>query len=104
MKLQAVSVCINYADYLECILDNRKHFDRWIIMTVPEDRETISLCEREGLEYHLSKTLRPDGKNFNATWNKSLVLNEGLDALDPEGWVLILDADVRLPRHFRDRL
>ena len=73
-------------------------------MTVPEDRETIALCEQHGIEYRLSTTLDPDGKNFHATLYKSSVLNEGLDALDPCGWALILDADVRLPRNFRERL
>ena len=104
MKLQAVTVCINYSDFLECILDNRAYFDRWVIMTVEEDATTIAFCAKHGLECIPSKTLKPDGSDFDASRNKSAILNEGLEALDPAGWCLILDADVRLPRQFRRRL
>ena len=104
MKLQAVTVCINYADYLACIVENRRHFDRWIVMTVPEDRETVAVCEAHGIEWRYSQTLKPDGSDFNAAFNKSGVINEGLEALDQEAWAVIVDSDVLLPRHFRERV
>lgn len=104
MKLQAVTICINYADYLECIIENRWHFDRWIIITVPEDRATRELCERHGLEWIDSSILSADGSDFHAVTNKGQVLNEGLEKLDADAWALILDADVLLPRHFRERV
>ncbi len=104
MKLQAVTVCINYADYLECIAANRRHFDKWVIVTVKHDHRTIAVCKRFNLEYVISRVLRRDGKDFHAAYNKARVVNEGLVTLDQEGWVVVLDADVYLPRHFRDRL
>ena len=104
MKLQAVTICINYADYLECIVANRRQFDRWVVVTVPADAATAAVCARFGLEVVFSRTLQADGRDFNAAHNKSRALNEGLDALDPEGWVVILDSDVLLPRHFRARM
>ena len=104
VKLQAVTICINYADYLECIVANRRHFDRWVVVTVPGDAATATLCARHGIEVVFSRTLRADGKDFNAPHNKSRALNEGLDALAPEGWAVILDSDVLLPRHFRARV
>ena len=104
MKLQAVTVCINYADYLVCIVENRRHFDRWVVMTVPEDRETVAVCGAHGIEWRHSKVLKPDGSDFNAAFNKSGVINEGLEALDADGWVVLIDSDVRLPRHFRERV
>ncbi|MDQ3624972.1 MAG: glycosyltransferase family 2 protein [Verrucomicrobiota bacterium] len=104
MKLQAVTICINYADFLECIVRNQRHFDRWIIVTVPEDHETIAVCRRHGLEFLFSRVLRPDGRDFHSSFNKSRILNEGLDALDQHGWTAILDSDVLLPRHFREQV
>ncbi len=104
MKLQAVTICINYADYLECIAANRRHFDRWVVVTVPGDAATAAVCARHGLEVVLSETLRADGQDFNAVDNKARAVNEGLARLDGEGWVLVLDADVLLPRDFRARL
>ena len=40
MKLFGVTICINYSDYLECVLGNARHFDRWLVVTVPEDAQT----------------------------------------------------------------
>lgn len=104
MKLHAVTICIGYHDYLECILRNRVHFDRWIILTVPDDDATHAVCKRHGIEWLDSALLRRDGTDFNAAWNKGIILNEGLALLDPLSWALILDSDVLLPRHFRKRL
>ena len=109
MKLQAITICINYADYLECVIGNRRHFDRWIVMTVPMDAATHALCERHGIECHDSALLQPDGKDFHAVYNKGAVINEGIERLletekDDAAWCVILDADVLLPRHFSERV
>ena len=99
-RLQALTVCVHYADLLRCILPNREHFDRWLIVTHESDAETLALCEREGLETLRSQRLHEDGAPFD----KAKALNEGLDALDPEGWVAVLDSDILLPGDFRERL
>ena len=104
MKLQAITICINYADYLECILLNRNQFDRWVVMTCAEDTATRDLCERHGLECKVSKVLKENGSDFDAATAKWRVLNEGLDLLDQAGWAVIVDADVLLPCHFRERV
>jgi hypothetical protein len=104
VKLQAVTICINYADFLEAVVANRRHFDRWVVVTCAEDGRTRELCARFGMECVVSAHLQPDGKDFHAVDAKWHVINEGLDALDHKGWALVLDADVLLPRHFRERL
>jgi|GEM_PF-487003 len=130
MKLQAVTICINYADYLECIVENRKHFDRWVVMTAPADQATHDLCALHGIECQDSALLRTDGKDFHAVHNKGPILNEALEylahapksslpaqtgagsseahgletPLEDPGWCVIFDADVLLPRHFRERV
>lgn len=104
MKFQAVSVCINYADYLRCVVENHKHFDRWVIITVESDEATQELCVRYKLKCHVSNLLGPDGVEFNAAYCKSAVINEGLALLDHDCWAVVLDCDILLPRHFRRRL
>ena len=49
MKLQAMTVCVHGAHLLSCSLSNRHQFDRWLIVTVPRDTETIALCRDNGL-------------------------------------------------------
>ena len=45
MMLQAVTVWVNDADLLECMVENRQHFDRWVIVTSREDeRRKVSGC------------------------------------------------------------
>ena len=79
MKLVAVTICINYSDYLACVMEaNRVHFDRWVVVSVAEDRATHELCARYGVECIDSRLLRADGKDFHAVDNKGPVLNEGI--------------------------
>lgn len=104
MKLQAVTICINYSDYLEVTAENRRHFDRWVVMTVKEDTRTRFVCDRYGIECRDSVHFHPRGAGFNVRWNKSPIINEGLDFLDPDVWYLLIDSDVLLPRDFRRRL
>ena len=104
MKLQAVTICVKYADFLECVVANNLHFDRWLMVTSQEDTRTQKLCALHEIECIVSSFLEPDGTGFHARNAKWHVLNEGLDALEQSGWVVVLDADVLLPRHFRKRL
>ena len=109
MKLLAITICSNYADYLDCLIENRRHFDRWIVLTVPLDVATHALCDRHGIECYDSALLQPDGKDFHAVSNKGTVINEGIERLlenerDEAGWCAVLDADVLLPRHFGERV
>lgn len=104
LLVEAVTICINYADYLRGVLDNRHHLDRWIILTVNSDTETQRLCEEFGLECRIASCLAADGSDFHAAFNKGQVLNEGLDLVSESAWALILDADVLLPSAFRSRV
>ncbi len=50
MKIEAVSVCLNYADFLEqTIRVNQSLFDDWVIVTSQADAATISVCTRYGV-------------------------------------------------------
>lgn len=108
-RLLAVTVCINYADYLECIIPNNRHFDRWLIATVASDQATQSVCERYGIEFFVSRVLRADGRDFDAVTNKGRIINEAIDCLlqsesSDGAWCVICDADILLPRDFGQRV
>jgi hypothetical protein len=104
MKLQAVTICVHGADLLSCSLPNRHQFDRWLIVTVPQDAETIALCRSNGLEFLLSGVLRPDGADLYEDDKLARVTDEALALLEPDGWVILLSERVLLPRIFRAQM
>jgi hypothetical protein len=104
MKIQCASICICYSDYLECVVANRKHFDRWVIISARNDSATRALCRQFGLQFLQSAALNDDGTDFDAAYNKSAAINEALTLFDQNEWALVLDSDVLLPRDFRSRL
>lgn len=99
-KIQALTVSVNYADFLACIVRNAKHFDSWLVVTEEGDDDTIAVCKQHGIDYMFSKRLREDG----AIFHKAAALNEGLETLDQDAWVIVLDSDILLPGDFRNRL
>lgn len=100
LKVEALTVCVDYSADLEHCLDNRRHFDRWIVVTTPEDERTLKLCRAHGLEARVSTRIRSDGAPFN----KGKGLNDGLAVVSPGAWVACIDADVLLPDEFRHAL
>lgn len=100
MKIEAVTICVNYDDFLEAVIPyNLSMFDRWVIVTEPQDLQTRELCRRFGLECLLSEDGR-DGGNFA----KGRLIERGLQHLSANGWRCHIDADIALPRHFRRAL
>jgi len=98
MKLEAVTVCIDFSEWLCQCLGNRDKLDRWVIVTHQSDIETIRLCEAHNMEYVLSRRVFGDG-----TWfAKGRAINDALKTMDCDGWLLSLDADIKLPENFRE--
>lgn len=100
LKIQGLSVSVNYADFLECIAPNIRHFDRWLVVTDEKDTRTIDVCKRWGLDVLISQRLYEN----DAAFHKAAALNEGLEALDQDAWVAVMDSDILLPSDFRERL
>ena len=99
-RICAVTVCIDFSGTLAQCLRNRSLVDHWVVVTTPDDTATIELCELNGID-HLAVATRRTG--FHAATNKALYLDEGIRAaLELAEWVLILDADVILPFHWRE--
>lgn len=101
MKIDAVSVCIGYHDFLqETAKYNSGLFDSWIIVTEPQDDQTIEVCRR----FNLRCVLSEDGKRFGKPFNKGRLVERGLQHLPADAWRLHIDADIVLPHNFRKRL
>lgn len=102
--LEAVTVCVGYADFLQATAPwNAGLFDRWIIVTEPQDEQTRWVCNRFNLECVLSD----DGKRHTrngAGFNKGRLIERGLQLTSDEGWRLHLDSDMALPHRFRHLL
>ncbi len=100
MILEAVTVCINYGDFLAAVAPyNRAVFDRWIIVTTPDDKETRDVCYKYGLDTVISEQGDRDGP-----LSKGRLINAGLHQVRAGAWRIHLDADVALPIDARIRL
>lgn len=94
MKIQALTVCVNYADFFVHVVEaNIELFDKWIVVTDTKDEATALICETYGLTCIKTDIFYKDGKSFD----KAAGINEGLASIDQDTFVLFLDADVVLP-------
>ena len=101
MKLQAITTCVDYADFLACsLLFNKPQFDRYIVVTTPEDRRTRDLCEHHYVECLVTSAFYDAGQAFA----KSNAINAAIERLAPAGWLLHIDADIVLPPRARQIL
>lgn len=101
MKIEAVTVCINYADFLaETARVNVGLFDHWIVVTDPKDIATREVCRR----FNLRTILSEDGKIHGESFSKGRLIERGLKHLSADSWRLHIDADIALPHNFKHRL
>jgi hypothetical protein len=102
MKIEAVTVCVGYDDFLaETIRHNLPHIDRWVVVTRSSDWRTIAVCRRWGIS-HIETDVFDEypGEEFN----KGRAINLGLQHLRGTDWILHIDADIALPERTRDML
>jgi len=94
MYLQAVTVCVNYADFLSQTLPaNKAHFNHLLVVTTPQDKDTQRVCEYHNVECLTTNDFTENGAPFN----KAKGINVGLKYLSKHDWVLHIDADIYLP-------
>ncbi len=100
-KLEGLVVCVRYGDFLSWSLPrNMRFFDRFVVVTSPEDEQTQSIAKACGAVLVISERFREGGVVFN----KGKMINDGFAQLDMDGWVLITDADIMFRPGFRRRL
>lgn len=94
MYLEAVTVCVEYSDFLAHTLpQNKQHFDKYVVVTSKKDKLTQRLCEFHNVEVITTDAFYEDGNKFN----KGKGINIGLSHLSMKGWAIHLDADIYLP-------
>lgn len=94
MKIEAVIVCVDYADFLaETLPHNIPHFDRIVVITTPKDVATQELCRKLSVPYYATDIFYKGGASFN----KARGIDYGLAYLRENEWIVQLDADTYLP-------
>ena len=94
MKIEAVTVCVNYSDFLAHTLPhNKNHFNKIVIVTDTKDIDTKKVCDFYNVMCVQTDVFYENGNKIN----KGKGINEGLKHLDMDGWVVHLDADIYLP-------
>ena len=90
-KLEAVTVCIYYSNFLKYCVNNKKYLDRWIIVTVEDDVDTIEICKAYSLEFVFS----------TRAFNEDLVSNRN-EKCHRDNWVMHLDCYSTLSREVQE--
>lgn len=99
-RIEAVTVCIGYADFLAEVAPwNRPHFDRWLIVTTEKDTET-----REVARHFRLSTLVTNDSDRDGPFSKGRLIERGLQQLSSDGWVMHIDGDIALTSTFRHDL
>lgn len=100
MRIEAVTVCVGYADFLaQTLPENLPVLDYMVVVTDPNDEETKAVCRKYNVFHVLSEDYKRDGP-----FNKARLINRALDQIGARDWILHLDADIVLPRQFRNLL
>lgn len=92
MKITAITVCVNYADFLTHCLQNKEVFDEWIIVTDNKDKDTKELCDKHGLTCIQTNVFYEGGGKFR----KYAGINEALKHVSEDSWVVFIDGDIIL--------
>jgi glycosyltransferase involved in cell wall biosynthesis len=97
MKITAITVSVNYSDFL-CWTAHANHhlFDQWIVVTDSKDLDTQHIAKHYDLDLVVTDKFYEGEDKFNK-WKG---INEGLKHVRNE-WVLFLDSDIVLPPQSR---
>lgn len=93
--MKAIMVSVEYGDILSLTLPrNKHHFDRMMVVTSPDDKETQKVAKRNKVETYITDAFYLDG----AVFNKWRAMEEALDHFGRRGWMTIMDADIIWPK------
>jgi hypothetical protein len=100
-KVSCVVACVGRGHHLgQVIRHNREQVDELIVVTDADDWLTADIAGAAGTRVVISQRWRED----DAAFNKGKMLNDGLAAIKNPDWVLLTDADVKLPATLADYL
>jgi hypothetical protein len=93
-QIEAVVTCVNHADILAHTLPmNLHHFDRYVVVTAPEDQDTRRVARYWGATCVATDVFRTRWKEFR----KGEGINEALAVCSKKAWLTHMDVDVALP-------
>lgn len=96
MKILIISICVNYADYLEfCYLKNKPLIDNhyYVIVTDSQDTATINFCKTNNIKYFITDEFYTNGKPFNRARAINTLFQSGVITYNDFEYILFLDAD-----------
>ena len=97
-RLETIIVCVNYLDALEfTYLKNKEILTEILIITSFKDLKTQQFCLKNEIDHILTDAFYENGFVFD----RGGAINQALQTLKFNDWVLHLDADIVLPRTFR---
>lgn len=103
MHITGLTVCVGYAELLAKSLQMwRDGFDRLVVVTSREDKETITLCDLMQVSHYSTEVFFDNGAKFN----KGAAIAEAYAWLQfgflPREWMLFFDADIEPPSRWRE--
>ena len=99
LTLDLIIASVNYADFLEITLPlNKKHFNKIVILTTPEDLETQKICKENSVECFVTEKFKYNG----ATFDRGSAFNEAVSFYKFTDFLLHLDGDIVLPDNFKE--
>jgi hypothetical protein len=94
LRIEAVTVCVDYADFLACTLPSiRAAVDELVVVPSPDDKRTRELCRQEEVRTVVTTAMHDHGRRFSL----GAALDAGQRALPLREWALVIDADIVLP-------
>lgn len=93
--MRSITVSVEYDDLLAITLSrNARHFEELWVVSAPHDAGTAAVVASvPNARLFVTDAFYRRGANFN----KGLAMEEGLDAMGREGWIVIWDADIVMP-------
>ena len=101
MLIDAITVSAGYADFLaETLPVNLPHLNRLVVVTCPDDRETMEVCKHFSVECRATNLMTTQGAKFA----KARGIDYGLAFLASTNWIVHFDADIAFPPDMRRAL
>lgn len=93
--VRALIVCVEYADILALTLPHNAEFlSEVMIVSTETDFATRRLAKEFEIPIHLTNVFYRRGAHFN----RFAAIEEGLNVFGRHGWLLLLDADIAIPK------
>lgn len=95
LPIKGIVICVGYDDLLKITLPlNARHFTEVVVVSDLKDDKTRAIIDQvPNVRLHRTDIFYNKGARFN----KGAAMEEGLDILGRNGWIIIWDADILFP-------